>query len=580
MTWPRAARWLDRLNGVIGLVAIAVVLTKVGFYVPTLVDESLSFLVRGIGALFLLQELARPLTPLRSGRWREHLQERHTELLAAALIAVAEILHLANRRGSEVADASVLLMGITQAVVLARLVIDWLRRSRWLSAVGISPSRVFILSFCVPIGLGTLALQLPRATYQGISWMDALFTVVSAVCVTGLATVDVPATFTWLGQGIILALIQIGGLGIMTLTLTLGTMLSAGLGIRERTLLADWLSEDRIGSVRMLLLRIAAFTITIELVGAALLFAAMPPGTAGLWQRMWYALFHAVSAFCNAGFSLFSASMYDPALQGQWSHQATIMGLIVLGGLGFPVLSDLWDAALARRRGYSPGRRLLSVTTRLVLVSTVVLLAAGTLGIWGIERQASLAGLSASESWWHAAFWSVTARTAGFNAWPTEALSSLGSLFMMALMWIGGSPMSTAGGAKTLTVAVLLLAVRAVALGKNRIEIFGREVPAQSVLRAATVATGGVLVVCVGAALLMILEPGHRTLDLAFEAVSAWGTVGLSRALTPQLSEASKLVVVGLMFVGRMGILTMLAAIGAHRKQFDYKLLPENIPIS
>ena len=580
MTWPRAGRWLDRLNGVIGLVAIAVVLTKVGFYVPLYADELLNATVRLIGALFLVQELARPLTPLRAGTWREHLRERHTELLAAALIAVGEMLQLLNQQGSVLADASVFLMGVTQAVVLARLAIDWLRRSRWLSSMGISPSRVFILSFCVPIALGTLALQMPRATYQGIAWVDALFTVVSAVCVTGLATVDVPSTFTFLGQAIILALIQVGGLGIMTLTLTLGTMLSAGLGIRERTLLADWLSEDRIGSVRTLLLRIATFTFIIEMAGAVVLFINLPSAPMDLWQRVWYSLFHAVSAFCNAGFSIFSGNLYEPVVQGQWLHQGTIMVLIVLGGLGFPVLSDLWDAMQARRRGYSPGRRLLSVTTRLVLASTALLLLGGTLGMWWFERSVSMAAVAPLEQWWHAAFWSVTARTAGFNAWPTESLSSLGSLFMMALMWVGGSPMSTAGGAKTLTIAVLFLSMRAVALGKARIEVFGREVPAASVLKAASVATGGMLVVCLGALALIALEPARSALDLCFEAVSAWGTVGLSRALTPQLSEASKLVVVGLMFVGRMGILTMLAAIGAHRKQFDYKLLPENIPIS
>ena len=424
------------------------------------------------------------------------------------------------------------------------------------------PARRILLFFLSAIAAGTILLWLPvSATGPRHSFLDSLFTATSAVCVTGLTVLDTGREFSLFGQAVILILIQLGGLGIMTfatlLLLGTGGRLSLGdrLGLRE-----TFAGEGR-HATRSLLKAIAGITLAAELVGALLLFIRftqlMPSGEAA-----WTALFHAVSAFCNAGFSTFGNS-----LQGFVADPYTLtvfMVLIVSGGLGFIVLAEL--SGLARGHGT---RRRLSLHTRLCLAATALLLIFGAIAFLATEYGNSLRELAWMDRVTNALFQSVTARTAGFSTLSQTDLTEVSLLVTLMLMFIGACPGSTGGGIKTTTAAVVLLLMWHRFRGRSAVSAFRRTVSPDSVTRAVTVFLLAVLAVSGAFALLMFVEPhrlSHRVVhgwfaENLFETVSAFGTVGLSLGRTGQLSAAGKLVIIATMFAGRVGLLTLAYAL-------------------
>jgi trk system potassium uptake protein TrkH len=427
-------------------------------------------------------------------------------------------------------------------------------------ATGPGPLRLLIGSFLVLILLGTALLKLPAATPAGqpIGWIDALFTATSAACITGLGVRDTGTGFTLFGQLVILGLIQAGGLGVMTFSLFILALFRGRVTQVQRSLLEQTLAAGAGRQLWPILRLVFVFTFATEGVGAVLLFLRWLPEL-GAGRAAWYAVFHAVSAFCNAGFSLWPDNLI------RWRGDAwtvlAVSALIVLGGLGF---FTVYEIAKSRRRHLR-----LSVHSKLALAVSAVLIAAGTAVFWLLEAYRSFADMGAGEKVLAALFQSVTARTAGFNT-VDLALLSPGSLFFMTLlMFVGGSPGSCAGGVKTTTLGVLALAFLTRLRGRVHVNVFGRTLGPMTVRNTLTIALGGVAGVLPALFLLLLLQsPGgtvdqERSLfmDYLFETISALGTVGLSTGITGALTPASRVLVTLLMFCGRLGPLTLANAL-------------------
>ncbi len=572
-------RTLNCVTALCGLAALALLVVVVGWPL----EGELRLLVRPAGtallAVFVAQEVMRLLVQAHMWRYAKSRFLEMTLALAAGveLLFGEPILRWLGERSQDwpASTVTVLYLAGTQLTLVLLVGLRMLRRSSLLSGRRLSPGMVFILSFALLIGLGALLLKTPQATTGGIGWIDAVFTSTSAVCVTGLITVDTATAFTRQGQWIILGLIQVGGLGVMTITYFFAYFFAGGVTLRSRIALQDLLSEENLGHIGTVLGVIVGFTLLIELAGAIALHTALVAGGMPADGLVFFSIFHSVSAFCNAGFSTLGAGLADPSLEGRVGFFSVIMLLIVLGGIGFPVMKNVWIVLGARLRralglrAAMPPR--LTANSRIVLATTGILLAGGTAVIWLTEFVFG-EGAANGPSLFTALFHSVTARTAGFNITPVEGLLPATAAFMMFLMFVGGSPSSTAGGIKTTTLAVAALALRRVLLGRVDIEAYGRRLAEDVANRALAIillAVGFITIITIA---LCALHPELSPADLTFEAVSAVGTVGLSRGVTGQLGDAAKLVLVAGMFIGRIGVLLFLLSFIRRRAPAGYRL--------
>lgn len=449
-----------------------------------------------------------------------------------------------------------------QLVVAGRLMtgVRWARRIA--QRIRLRPVQVLALSFAATILFGAFLLTFPAATTngKGADFVTALFTSTSAVCVTGLVVVDTGRYFAPFGQTVILLLIQIGGLGIMTLSSALALLFSRGMGFRQQGLMQEILEENSVQAFQDLVRSSVLVTLFIESVGALVLFVRfLLMGTRPAFA-LWDAVFHSVSAFCNAGFSLYTDSL--SRFVGDPTVNITICGLIILGGLGFTVVVEVAGRNRGRsRESYISHLRHMTVHTKLTLLTTAILLISGTILFFFLEFDRSLAGLPLGSRLWASFFQSTTMRTCGFNTVDISKLGAATFLFAMVFMFIGGSSGSTAGGIKTTTAAVLALSVRSMLTGRSDIEIFGRRIPKQVLYR--SIAITFISIVLVVVFLMMLLHTQHLSFThLAFEAVSAFGTVGLSAGATPKLTTIGRLLIISLMFIGRTGPLTLALAVG------------------
>ncbi len=442
---------------------------------------------------------------------------------------------------------------------------------RWLT-----PSRLVLASFALFIVLGAALLYLPlMQAHRGVGFLDCLFTSTSAVCVTGLITVDTATAWSPWGQGLILVLIQAGGLGIMTFSVALLYLARRRPGPRTHLALKGALGPVPGGEMGRLVADVLMYTFALEGVGAAILFvrflADFPPPVAAA-----QAVFHAISAFCNAGFSLFSNNLEsyptDPTIN------LVILGLIVLGGLGFVVLREL--AGRLRRSPENPRRRL-SLQVRLVLFTSATLIVGGMVALLVAEWLGK--GPAWQQGPWTLLFQAVTPRTAGFNTVPMGQLTNASLVVIIVLMFIGASPGSCGGGVKTTTMAVLFsLAVNRLK-GRPGAEAWGRTVPERQVEMALLLVLGTGAVLLVAVILLSavgLADGGHVRGDfitLAFEATSALGTVGLSLGATPYLTPAGKVIIILLMFVGRLGPLAFVYSVAQALREPSYRLAEERV---
>ena len=416
---------------------------------------------------------------------------------------------------------------------------------------------ILTLGFLALILLGTVLLALPIAAKSGqsIGLFDSLFTSTSAVCVTGLVIVDTGTTFSLFGQIVLIVLIQVGGLGFMVFATMLMVMLGRRISIRGRMLIRESMNTSSLSDLGSLTMLYLLLSLTIELVGAVTLCFRFVP-LYGWKHGTWMALFHSVSAFCNAGFDLFGNYASLTAFSGDPLVLLTVASLIILGGLGFSVILET-----ARNR---QGFRNLSLHTRIVLMTTLVLLLAGTVFYWIVERTnaETLAGCSEGEKILNAFFQSVTMRTAGFNSFDLSALRDGTKLFSSLLMMIGASPASTGGGIKTTTIAALTLLMLSVVRGESEVNVARRRLSDDISRRALTVSVLFLTTLLTGTLIISLIENGRFPLeDILFEASSAMGTVGVSAIGTPNLSSASRAVLLPMMFLGRVGPLTLAVAV-------------------
>jgi trk system potassium uptake protein TrkH len=409
------------------------------------------------------------------------------------------------------------------------------------------PPAVLALLFLTLIAAGTLALKAPIAVKVPISWLDAAFTATSAVTVTGLAVVDTATEYTTFGQVVILILIQLGGLGLMTFAVMVLALLGQRIGLRQQILLREDLNQTSLGDVVRLVRTVAAVVLVLEAAGVVLLGLRWVPDY-GLSHGLYLALFHSISAFNNAGFALWPDSLTrwsaDPVVN------AVIPLLFIVGGLGFSVINEL-----RQRRRWTH----LSLHTRLMLVGTAGLIAWSFLAFLALEWT-NPATLGGCDNLWQrlatAWFQAVTTRTAGFNTLDVSQLRDGTALMFISMMFIGGGSTSTAGGIKVTSFMVLLMASAAFLRRRPEPTAFSRRVVPADVLKVLALTFIGLLVVMIGTFLLTVSQHA-RFLDLAFEAASAFGTVGLSRGVTPELNAFGRLVVMTLMFLGRVGPLAL-----------------------
>lgn len=472
------------------------------------------------------------------------------------------------------------------------IVLDSSRKVLQIYTKRFNPALAFVISFLLLCFFGCGLLLLPRATVNGISFTDALFTSVSAVCVTGLSTLDTATEFTRLGKFFILMLIQLGGLGILSFTSFFGYLYKGDFSIENQLFLKDFVTADRVSDTFKSLLHIIVITLLVEMIGVAFIYLTVDPGAfATLGQRLRFSIFHAVSAFCNAGFSSVPNGLYNPFLRTDYDFQIVICLLVIIGGIGFPIITDFYyyikhylfqflSLAIYRRPvGHLP--RTVSANTSIVLLTTAVLLAVGVVAFLITEWY----GLLYEHKTWYgklttAFFASVTPRTAGFNTFDMSLMQPATVLIYLLLMWIGASPASTGGGIKTSTFAVAILNVVSLAKGNDRVEFRRRQIPSESVRRAFSILVLSLLVIGPAILIITVLEPEKQLINIAFECFSAFSTVGLTLGITPDLSNAAKIVLVVIMFIGRVGTFTLIVAFIRQTKAINYRYPNETIFIN
>ena len=434
---------------------------------------------------------------------------------------------------------------------------------------GLDAARIALLGFGGVILLGAVLLMLPAcSTGVPLGPVDALFTATSAVCVTGLVVVDTGSAFTPLGQAVVLLLIQVGGIGIMTLSAFILLMLGRRSSIRVAEALGGSYLRRRRIRMSTLLRRTILLTFGCELVGALLLWLLWRGDFGDAGRSVWSSIFHAVSAFCNAGFSLNPDSLMGHAVDP--GVNLVVMALIIAGGLGFFVLSELIEIVSVRR---GPRPRL-SFHSRIVLSMSALLIVAGAVLFFLLEWRHGLSDVSIGRSWLEAFFQSVTARTAGFNTVDIGGLSNAGLFTAIFLMFFGGAPGSMAGGVKVTTLGVIVVVVVSRLRGLRRPALFGRSLSRSNLERAVALIIIALSLIGVATMLLLITELGGAPhaesrgmfLELVFECVSAFGTVGLSTGVTPTLSVAGRIIITLMMFVGRLGPLTLVVAMERRRR--------------
>lgn len=441
---------------------------------------------------------------------------------------------------------------------------------RYLRRIVSQPAQTIVLSFVAVIAVGTVLLALPVSAPPGerLTLLDSLFTATSAVCVTGLIVVDTATDLSLFGQIVVLVLIQIGGLGIMVVSFFVIFLFRQPMSVQNRLVASYLLSENDITGLAQSIRRILFVTLLAEAIGTALLALFLPNTGASAIEHLFLALFHAVSAFCNAGFSLYSDGLVG--LGGNAPVLLTVSVLIVVGGLSFAVVTNCaqYVGQALRRALRGTYRRLptLTVNSRVVLTATAVLLLTSAFGFYALEHARSLSRLPLGEQYLTALFQAVTLRTAGFNTIPIGGLATSTLLFMMLFMFVGGASGGTAGGIKVNSAVVIVSYLRRFRMSGPQALLFRHAVSDTQVGNAFTVFLFGTVAVATGTLVLSISEPFSLSQTL-FESVSAFGTVGLSTGITGDLSGIGKAAIVVLMFVGRLGPVTIFAASTRHAKR-------------
>lgn len=423
--------------------------------------------------------------------------------------------------------------------------------------------QILALGFFITIIIGAIILSLPVSSKSGepTNFLDAIFTSTSAVCVTGLITLDTSTHWSIFGQTVIMTLIEIGGLGFMTFAVLISLILGKKITLRERLVVQEAMNTFSIEGLVRMVKYVLIFTVSVQFFGALLLSTQFVPEY-GLSRGIFYSIFHSISAFCNAGFDLFGTSLI-----GYQSNTVVILvisALIIIGGLGFTVWLEIYNFK---------GIRKLSLHAKLVIITTIILVLGGTILMFIFEYSNinTIADMSIKDKALNSFFASVTPRTAGFNSVPTSDMTLASKFLTIILMLVGGSPGSTAGGLKTVTCGILVLTVISIIKGREDVEVFGRRFAKELVYKAFTIVFIGISLVTVVTMILSYTEVGASFIELLYETSSALGTVGLTLNLTPKLSSIGKILIMLMMYLGRVGPLTVMLALTKKQKKSGYK---------
>lgn len=455
----------------------------------------------------------------------------------------------------------------------------------------LNPAQFFVLSFVLVIFGGALLLMLPKATNGGVVFLDALFTSTSAVSVTGLAVVDTGKAYTVFGQTIIALLIQLGGIGVMTFTSYFSYFFKGGSTYESQLIMRDMTNSDKIAEVFSTLKKIILLTFLIEFIGGFLIFTSLDPAViTSFGDRLFFSFFHSISGFCNAGFSTLSNGLYETAFRFNYPLHLYLAFLFILGGIGFPIMFNCYKylkhMVFNRILPFTQKSKIIykpwviNLNTRIILITTAILIVFGTVSFYIFEYNKSLAEHSGFGKIVTAFFGGVTPRTAGFNTVDYSTLSFPAIMITILLMWIGASPASTGGGIKTSTFAIATMNIFSIARGKDRLEMYKREVAGISIRRAFAIISLSLIIIGIATFALAYCEPDKDIRALTFEVFSAYGTVGLSMGVTGHLGEGGKLVIICVMFIGRISMLTLLIALLRQSKQLKYKYPSEEILIN
>jgi trk system potassium uptake protein TrkH len=576
------------VKAVTSAIVVATFVILFGFDEPVVPLAILFHVQVGLLCIFLSGKIVRIFNAVSK---REYLVANWFEIpmLGALAVAIAG----SGQWSEEVSPDHVRHLAVGMYLII-EVIVKVCMASVNLAATGRNPTKTLVASFLVLIVAGGGLLMLPRAsTGEALGVVDALFTATSATCVTGLIVKDTGRDFTFMGQLIILILIQLGGLGIMVSGAVFALLLGQAFSIRESVAMQDLLSAQTLSRIGNMIVFIFVATIAFEAVGTALLYPMwdnVAGATESMQSRWFCSIFHSISAFCNAGFGLFDDSLMR--YSGQWQTYGVVCPLIVLGGLGFGVLYNLVNMAGNRigrffKRLWNKQYRLqmevpkrMRLQTKIVLSVSALLIVFGTVVMLLLEQYAGDTTHGGADIP-GAFFQSVTARTAGFNTVDVGALTPSSKIVLMMLMFIGGSPGSTAGGIKTVTLAVIVMTVVATLRRRGEVEMFRRSVRPAVVWRAITVTMLFFVVLFAATLALSVTEsplPGEFVmLDVMFEAASALGTVGLSTGVTPTLTGIGKVIIIVVMLVGRLGPLTLLAALTFNLKPGRYNYPDEAI---
>lgn len=553
----RWIKWLDPTLSGLALVILIMFLGKVGGPESVLAASFLRGLTYLLILLFLIYFVLQLIR-----------LPKNMEQIPARLFDLAIFLPLLLTHGNPQISASLIIF--RQIAVNVSRLIRLERVQEFLDTLQRYPARLLAGSFLILIFVGAVLLALPISseTSRGLTLVDALFTATSATCVTGLIVVDTATQFSFFGEIIILLLIQAGGLGIMALSASAAALLGKRLALGQKVLMQSLFEASDYEDLKRVIFHIIRFTFVSELIGAVILTLRFNMDSHNLVSSLYLGIFHAVSAFCNAGFALWTGSLEnfadDPVVN------LTITSLIILGGIGFTVVGPLLSFPKMFFKYRTTAFRRLTIHAQMVLIMTGVLLLAGFLFFFFTESNHAFADLDLSGKLWASYFHSVTARTAGFNTVNISHFQTSSLFFFTILMFIGASPGSTGGGIKTTTLATLILTARSMIVKRSDVEFHGRRISETLIIKAISIFILALVMIPSGILILLITEQAPF-MEVLFEVISAFGTVGLTLGLTPKLTLVGKLSITLLMFIGRLGPLTVALVAGEGTKEATYR---------
>jgi len=566
----------------LGLMVIVSLLLEVGFYVAPDTLKTLHYFDYAVLIGFILHDFLK-LALVRNKR--TFLQYNWLNFTFFVFLFIFFLLYNPwwqfpllsdSLREMPVREIAKIYILITQVYLLFATIFSTIKFGQKYAFARLKPLQILLGSFILIILIGAGLLMLPKATTgHHISFVDALFTSTSATCVTGLIVVDTGTFFTRFGQSVILLLIQLGGLGIMTMAAFFAVILGTRMSIRERVIMRDLLSDESMAKIGQTLWQVLGLTMFIEGVGVVAIYELLPQGSVPASDKLFFSIFHAISAFCNAGFSTLSTSLIG--FSDHIMLVSTFGLLIILGGVGFPVLVNLVGHRFYGTTGPLGKKKLrVNTQTHIVVGVTIFLIVFGAIWIWISNYGLAGNGQFNIHTILASFFQSITARTAGFNTINIGTMTIPAIMGIIALMFIGASPGSTGGGVKTTTFFLSVQAIWTQLTGKPKTEYRHRTIPPQLLTRSMMLILAAAMLVFTSFTLLTFFEQ-QDPMKLFFETVSAFGTVGLSMGATPELSTTGRIIITITMYLGRVGPMAFIIALGRRQKKHNYEYPEESV---